>query len=200
MSENKKWKTPCWICYNNLPKDWKNEIHHPQLRQLGVALRMKLSDEKLPSVATHAAGNTHKIPRVRKVSSDSQPRRSHNVLNHCPKDPNCEVFKKTKTTRAKCRIRPKQRVDGIALSTKFGDLITANHKILKVENESRRGHKKRSNRARCIHELDSELSDENKRYIGNNVVFTKDSSAIKEAGNTGSSKALAPQGTCATRS
>ena len=42
---------------------------------------------------------------------------------------------------------------------------------------------KRSYRSRWFHELDSELSDEIRRNIGNNVVFTKVSSCIKEAGS-----------------
>ena len=38
-------------------------------------------------------------------------------------------------------MKPKNRVDGSAFSPKFGDLITADHKLLNVENESRCGHK-----------------------------------------------------------
>ena len=50
-------------------------------------------------------------------------------------------FYKKKSTRARCRIKPKKCVDGIALS--------ADHKIPDVENESRGGHKKkRYSRAR----------------------------------------------------
>ena len=45
--ENKKWRTPCWICYNHLQKEWKNEMHLPGLRQLGATLRMKLSKNSL---------------------------------------------------------------------------------------------------------------------------------------------------------
>ena len=37
--------------------------------------------------------------------------------------------------------KPKKRVDGRPFSTKFGDLITADHKILNVENELSSGHK-----------------------------------------------------------
>ena len=47
LSENKKWRTPCWICCNHLQKDWKNEMLIPQPRQLGVTLRMKLSQNNL---------------------------------------------------------------------------------------------------------------------------------------------------------
>ena len=99
-------------------------------------------DEKLPSVATHAGRNIlAKDTKSKKSIIGSQPRENHNVFTHYPKDPNCEVCKKTEKTRAKCRIKPKKRVDGIARSTKFGELNTADHKILNVEDESRCGHK-----------------------------------------------------------
>ena len=71
----------------------------------------------------------------------SHTRGNHNLFTHHPKDPNCEACEKTKTTRAMCRIKSKKRVDGIAISTKIGDLITADDKIQNVENESRGRHK-----------------------------------------------------------
>ena len=99
-------------------------------------------DEKLPSVATHAGRNAlAKDTKSKKSIIGSQPRENHKVFTHYPKDPNCEVCKKTEKTRAKCRIKPKERVDGIARSTKFGQLNTADHKILNVKNQSRCGHK-----------------------------------------------------------
>ena len=55
------------------------------------------------------------------------------------KNRNGEVFKKTNSTRARCNTKPKQRVDGIPPSTKFANLITADHKIPNVRNESRCG-------------------------------------------------------------
>ena len=45
----------------------------------------------------------------------------------------CEVCRKTQTTGTRCRVKPKKRVDGIALSTKIGDLITTDYEILNVE-------------------------------------------------------------------
>ena len=83
-----------------------------------------------------------KIPRVRKVSSVPNQEETIRCSLSIRKTPNCEVCKKTKPTRARCRIKPEKRVDGIAPSTKFGDLITVDHKILNVENGSRCGHKK----------------------------------------------------------
>ena len=63
------------------------------------------------------------------------------MFTHYPKHHHCQVCKKTKTKGARCRIKHKKRVDGIAHSTKFGDLITPDHKILHLENEWRVGHK-----------------------------------------------------------
>ena len=97
-------------------------------------------DEKLFLVVTDAEGDT--LAQVTKSKNDiigSQPRGNHNVFTHYPKDPKWEVCEDTKTTRAKCRGQPKKLMDGIA--TTFGDLSTADYKILNVENESRCGHK-----------------------------------------------------------
>ena len=81
-----------------------------------------------------------------------------------------------------------QFVDGIALFTKFGDLITADHKTLNVETESRCGRQQRSNRALRFHESDSELSDK----IGDNVVFAKTSSSVRETGKNLTAVSLTP--------
>ena len=70
-------RTPCWICCNHLQKDWKNEMLTPQPRQLGVTLRMKLSQNNLVMRNCPWLPPTwwetvwQKIPRVRKVSSVS---------------------------------------------------------------------------------------------------------------------------------
>ena len=75
-------------------------------------------------------------------------------------------------------------MDGTALFTQIGDcLITTDHKILNLEKESRGGHKKRSSRARKCHELDPELSDEDKGNIGTNFVSMKIYSSVTEVGN-----------------
>ena len=51
----------------------------------------------------------------------------HRVYTHFPKDRNCEICKRTKITSAPCRTR----IAGAVPRTEiFGDLITADHKIL----------------------------------------------------------------------
>ena len=73
--------------------------------------------------------------RPTKVLSKS---RKHSIESHFPKDRNCEVCLRTKMTRAPCR-----RLTGEALlrAGKFGGLITADHKVLKVEGESKDNHR-----------------------------------------------------------
>ena len=67
-------------------------------------------------------------------------RGKHSVYMHFPpKDPTCDICLKTKTTRASCRIcagtvGPKAEI--------FGELITADHKTLSEESESRNNHRR----------------------------------------------------------
>ena len=62
----------------------------------------------------------------------------HSVYTHFPKDRNCEICQRTKITRAPCRrrigrVEPRAEI--------FGDLITADHKIVSEGCESRNNHR-----------------------------------------------------------
>ena len=62
----------------------------------------------------------------------------HSVHTHFPKDRNCEIFQKTKITRAPCR----RRIGRVELRAEnSGDLITADHKVLSEGCESRNSHR-----------------------------------------------------------
>ena len=51
----------------------------------------------------------------------------HSVETHFPKDRNCEICQRTKNARAPCR----RRIGGaVPRAENFGDLITADHKVL----------------------------------------------------------------------
>ena len=53
--------------------------------------------------------------------------RKHSISTHFPKDRSCEVCLRTKSTRAPCR----RRIGEVLLrAEKFGDLTTADHKVL----------------------------------------------------------------------
>ena len=62
----------------------------------------------------------------------------HNVHTHFPKDRNCEICKRTKITRAPCRRR---NGEAVPRAVNFGDLITADHKVLSDNCESRYNHR-----------------------------------------------------------
>ena len=60
------------------------------------------------------------------------------VYTHFPKDPNSDICLKTKITRASCRRRAGTVVPR---AENFGDLITADHKVLREECESHHNHR-----------------------------------------------------------
>ena len=62
----------------------------------------------------------------------------HSVYTHFPKDRNCEICKRTRITMAPCRRRNGEAVPRAA---NFGDLITADHKVLSDSCESRNNHR-----------------------------------------------------------
>ena len=71
-------------------------------------------------------------PRAKVVSG------KHNIFTHFPKDPNCDICLKTKITRASCRRRAGAVVPR---AEHFGNLITADVKILSEESEFRNNHR-----------------------------------------------------------
>ena len=62
----------------------------------------------------------------------------HSVETHFPKDRNCEICKRTKITRAPCRRR---NGGAVPRAENFRDLITADHKVLSDNCESRNNHR-----------------------------------------------------------
>ena len=62
----------------------------------------------------------------------------HSVYAHFPKDRNCEICQSTNITRAPCRRR---NGEAVPRAEKFGDLITADHKVLSDNYESRNNHR-----------------------------------------------------------
>ena len=62
----------------------------------------------------------------------------HSVYTHFPQDRNCEICQRTKITRAQCRRR---NGGAVPRAANFGDLITADHKVLSDNCESRNNHR-----------------------------------------------------------
>ena len=62
----------------------------------------------------------------------------HNVHTHFHKVKNCEICKRTKITRAPCRRR---NGEAVPQAVNFGYVITADHKVLSDNCESRNNHR-----------------------------------------------------------
>ena len=93
-------------------------------------------DDEIPLKGDSRASSSHE------VSSEPTFKRredlgKHNVHTHFPKDRNCEICKRTKITRAPCRRR---NGEAVPRAEKIGDLITADHKVLSDNCESRNNH------------------------------------------------------------
>ena len=94
-------------------------------------------DDEIPGHGDSHASSSHE------PCSEPTPTRSvdlgkHSVYTHFPKDRNCEICQRTKITRAPCT----RRIGGaIPRAENFGDLITADHKVLSDNCESRNNHR-----------------------------------------------------------
>ena len=108
-------------CYSDIP-EWLQEF------------RENLVDDRVPECRDSHASSSHES------SSELTPARStdlgkHSVYAHFPKDQNCEICQ---STRAPCRRRIGRVVPRAEI---FGDLITADHKVLSEGCESRNNHR-----------------------------------------------------------
>ena len=63
---------------------------------------------------------------------------SNSIFTHFPKKRNCDICLRTKYTRASCRSRTGE---ALPRAEKFGDLITADHKVLSDNCESPNNHR-----------------------------------------------------------
>ena len=99
--------------------------------------RENLVDDEIPLQGGSHASSSHEVslePTTRRREDFGK----HNVHTHFPKDRNCEICKWTKITRAPCRRR---NGEAVPRAENFGDLITADHKVLSDNCESRNNHR-----------------------------------------------------------
>ena len=102
----------------------------------------------------------------------------HSVYTHFSKDRNCEICQRTKITRAPCR----RRIGGFVLRAEnFGALITADHKVLSENCESRNNHGYAIVGAGLGHPMDPVVSVQDKNFTRNTEKLAKVLGARKEA-------------------
>ena len=98
--------------------------------------RENLVDDEIPLQGGSHASSSHEVS-LEPTTKRREDLGKHNVYTHFPKDRKCEICKRTKITRAPCSRR---NGEAVPRADKFGDLITADHKVLSDNCESRNNH------------------------------------------------------------
>ena len=99
--------------------------------------RENLVDDEIPLQGGSHASSSHEAS-LEPITKRREDLGKHNVHTHFPKDRNCEICKRTKITRAPCRRR---NGEAVLRADNFGDLITADHKVVSDNCESRNNHR-----------------------------------------------------------
>ena len=98
--------------------------------------RENLVGDEIPEHGDSHASSSHEVssePMFKRRDDLSKP----SVGIHFPKDRNCEICQRTEITRAPCRRRSG---GAVPRAENFGDLVTADHKVLSDNCESRNNH------------------------------------------------------------
>ena len=99
--------------------------------------REKLVDDEIPVHGDSHSSSSHEAS-LEPMFKRREDMGKHSVYTHFPKDRNCEICKRTKITRAPCRRR---NGGAVPRAENFGDLITADHKVISDNCESRNNHR-----------------------------------------------------------
>ena len=94
-------------------------------------------DDEIPLQGGSNASSSHEAS-LEPTTKRREDLGKHSVKTHVPKDRNCEICQRAKITRAPCRRR-NGRV--VPRAENFGDLMTADHKVLSESCESRNNHR-----------------------------------------------------------
>ena len=99
--------------------------------------RENLVDDEIPVHGDSHASSSHGAS-LEPILERREDLGKHSVYTHFPKDRNCEICKRTKITRAPCRRR---KGEAVPRADNIGDLMTADHKVLSDNCESRNNHR-----------------------------------------------------------
>ena len=131
--------------------------------------RENLVDDEVPEHRDSHASSSHEVS-LEPTTKRREELGKHNVHTHFPKDWNCGICQRTKISRAPCR----RRIGGAVLrAANFGDLTTADHKVLSDNCESRNNSPIRSRGAGLSHPMDPVVSVQNKNFTGNSKKLAK---------------------------
>ena len=113
----------------------KNEGHEDV--QSDLLHDLEIGHENNPLEPQENSNSSHELPMEPRAKVEHGSGK-HSLYTHFPKDPSCDICLKTKITRPSCRRRAGTVVPK---AENVGDLITADHKVLSEESESRNSHR-----------------------------------------------------------
>ena len=135
---------PDEIQANKIPKPNKKEttieLGNPcdsEIPEWLQEFKENLVDDEIPLQGGSHASSSHEVS-LEPIAMRREDLGKHSVYTHFPKDRNCEICKRTKITRAPCRRR---NGGAVLRAENFGDLLTADHKVLSDNCESRNNHR-----------------------------------------------------------
>ena len=109
----------------------------PEIPEWLQEFRENLVDDEIPVHGDSHASSSHEAS-LEPTTKRREDLGKRNVHTHFPKDRNCEICQRTKITRAPCRRR---KGEAVPRADNFGDLITADYKVLSDNCESRNNHR-----------------------------------------------------------
>ena len=121
---------------NPLLKERRDPLYSDILEWL-QEFRENLVDDEIPEQGDSHASSSHEAS-LEPTFQRREDLGKHSVYVHFPEDRNCEICQRTKITRAPCRRR---NGGAVPRAENFGDLTTADHKVLSENCESRNSHR-----------------------------------------------------------
>ena len=130
---------------NKTPKTNKKETtieqgnlcDDPEIPEWLQEFRENLVDDEIPLQGGSHASSSHEAS-LEPTTKRREYLGKHSVETHFPKDRNGEICQRAKITRASCRRR---NDEAVPRADNLGDLITADHKVLSDNFESRNNHR-----------------------------------------------------------
>ena len=130
-SRHKRWATTSGRVETDLP-EWLQPFTEGLTGGSSSSTDVSPADVEIPPQAI--APPAH-LPAK---STSNRASGKHRLSTHFPKDPNCEVCRRTIVTTAQCRRNPDDRADRFQKNAEiFGDMITVDHKVLNEDQEFR---------------------------------------------------------------
>ena len=113
-----------------------NALYSEILEWLQEFMAILVGDE-IPLQGGSHASSSHNVS-LEPTAKRRENLGKHSVYTHFRRDGDCEIWKRTKITRAPCRRR---NGEAVLRAAHFGDLTTADHKVLSDNWESLNNHR-----------------------------------------------------------